>query len=47
MPKHLDEEVTRLNLAALGVRLTEPTKTQVKYRGVPVAGPHNVDQYSY
>lgn len=47
MPKHLDEEVMRLNLATLGVRLTEPTKTQVKYRGVAVAGPHKADQYSY
>ena len=45
MPGHLDEEVARLNLATLGVRHTEPTKTQAKYRGV--AGPHKADRYRY
>ena len=40
-----DEEVARLNLATLGVRHTEPAKTQAKYRGV--AGPHKADQYRY
>jgi adenosylhomocysteinase len=42
-PKHLDEKAARLNLAILGVRLTEPTKTQAEYRGV--AGPHEAEQY--
>ena len=41
-PGRLDETVARLNLAMLGVRLTEPTKTQAEYRGV--AGPHEAEQ---
>jgi len=39
LPKHLDEKVARLHLDALGVRLTELTKTQAEYLGVDVAGP--------
>jgi adenosylhomocysteinase len=47
LPKHLDEEVARLHLAALGVRLTELTDDQSSYLGVPKAGPYKSDQYRY
>jgi adenosylhomocysteinase len=47
LPKHLDEKVARLHLDALGVRLTELTKTQAEYLGVDVAGPYKADQYRY
>jgi adenosylhomocysteinase len=47
LPKHLDEEVARLHLDALGVRLTELTKAQAAYLGVDVAGPYKVDHYRY
>jgi adenosylhomocysteinase len=39
--------VARLHLDALGVRLTELTKTQAEYLGVDVAGPYKADQYRY
>jgi adenosylhomocysteinase len=47
LPKHLDEKVARLHLDALGVRLTELTKTQAEYLGVDVAGPYKADAYRY
>jgi adenosylhomocysteinase len=47
LPKHLDEEVARLHLAALGVRLTELTPEQAGYLGVPVEGPYKSDHYRY
>ncbi|MBD8870275.1 adenosylhomocysteinase [Nocardioides donggukensis] len=47
LPKHLDEEVARLHLSALGVRLTELTDDQASYLGVPVEGPYKSDQYRY
>jgi adenosylhomocysteinase len=47
LPKHLDEEVARLHLDALGVRLTELTKAQAAYLGLDVAGPYKVDHYRY
>ena len=47
LPKHLDEEVARLHLGALGVSLTELTASQAKYLGVDVAGPYKSDQYRY
>ncbi len=47
LPKHLDEEVARLHLDALGVRLTELTNDQATYLGVDVAGPYKTDQYRY
>ena len=47
LPKHLDEEVARLHLSALGVQLTELTKQQAEYLGVDVAGPYKSDQYRY
>ncbi len=47
LPKHLDEKVARLHLDALGVRLTELTKEQAEYIGVPVEGPYKPDLYRY
>jgi adenosylhomocysteinase len=47
LPKHLDEKVARLHLGALGVRLTELTKEQASYLGVPVEGPYKADHYRY
>jgi adenosylhomocysteinase len=47
LPKHLDEKVARLHLDALGVRLTELTKAQASYLGVPVEGPYKPDHYRY
>ena len=47
LPKHLDEKVARLHLDALGVRLTELTKTQAQYIGVDVAGPYKPEHYRY
>jgi len=47
LPKHLDEKVARLHLDALGVRLTELTKEQAEYLGVPVEGPFKSDHYRY
>jgi len=47
LPKHLDEEVARLHLAALGVRLTELSKQQAAYLGVHVEGPYKSDHYRY
>ena len=47
LPKHLDEEVARLHLDALGARLTELTDAQAAYLGVPVEGPYKSDQYRY
>ncbi len=47
LPKHLDEEVARLHLASLGVRLTELTSEQSEYLGVPVEGPYKSDHYRY
>jgi adenosylhomocysteinase len=47
LPKHLDEEVARLHLDALGARLTELTDQQAAYLGVDVAGPYKSDHYRY
>jgi adenosylhomocysteinase len=47
LPKHLDEEVARLHLGALGVRLTTLSSAQASYLGVPVEGPYKADQYRY
>jgi adenosylhomocysteinase len=47
LPKHLDEKVARLHLAALGVKLTELSKEQASYLGVPVEGPFKPDHYRY
>jgi adenosylhomocysteinase len=47
LPKHLDEKVARLHLDALGARLTELSKEQADYIGVPVGGPYKADHYRY
>jgi adenosylhomocysteinase len=47
LPKHLDEKVARLHLDALGVKLTQLTKEQAAYLGVPVEGPYKPDHYRY
>jgi adenosylhomocysteinase len=47
LPKKLDEEVARLHLDQLGVRLTELTKEQADYIGVPQDGPYKPDHYRY
>jgi adenosylhomocysteinase len=47
LPKHLDEKVARLHLAALGVDLTELSQDQADYLGIPVAGPYKPEHYRY
>jgi len=47
LPKHLDEEVARLHLAHLGVKLTALSEKQAEYLGVPVQGPYKPDHYRY
>jgi len=47
LPKHLDEMVARLHLSALGVKLTQLSKDQADYLGVPVEGPYKSDHYRY
>jgi len=47
LPKHLDEEVARLHLEQIGVKLTTLTKQQADYIGVPVEGPYKADHYRY
>ena len=47
LPKALDEEVARLHLDHLGVKLTELSKDQADYIGVPVEGPYKPDHYRY
>jgi adenosylhomocysteinase len=47
LPKKLDEEVARLHLEKIGVKLTKLTKKQADYLGVPVEGPYKADHYRY
>jgi adenosylhomocysteinase len=47
LPKHLDEEVARLHLDALGVKLTTLSDDQANYLGVAVEGPYKPEQYRY
>ncbi|MGE3109946.1 MAG: adenosylhomocysteinase [Phycisphaerales bacterium] len=47
LPKKLDEEVARLHLEKLGVKLTRLSKDQADYIGVPVDGPYKSDHYRY
>ncbi len=47
LPKQLDEEVARLHLEKLGVKLTTLTKDQAEYLGIPVEGPYKPDYYRY
>jgi adenosylhomocysteinase len=47
LPKHLDEEVARLHLDQLGVKLTRLTEEQAEYIGVDPDGPYKPDHYRY
>jgi len=47
LPKHLDEEVARLHLSALGVGLTELTPAQAEYLGIAAEGPYKPEYYRY
>nr|MDQ2659533.1 adenosylhomocysteinase [Verrucomicrobiota bacterium] len=47
LPKILDEEVARLHLEKIGVKLTTLTKKQSEYLGVPVGGPYKSEHYRY
>jgi len=47
LPKKLDEEVARLHLEKIGVKLTTLSKKQAEYLGVPVEGPYKPDHYRY
>jgi adenosylhomocysteinase len=47
LPKKLDEEVARLHLEKIGVKLTKLTNKQADYLGVPVDGPYKPDHYRY
>jgi adenosylhomocysteinase len=47
LPKKLDEEVARLHLDKLGVKLTRLTPKQADYIGVPVDGPYKPEHYRY
>ncbi len=47
LPKKLDEEVARLHLDQLGVKLTELSPKQAEYIGVPVEGPYKPENYRY
>ena len=47
LPKKLDEEVARLHLAKIGVKLTVLSKDQADYIGVPVDGPYKTEHYRY
>jgi len=47
LPKKLDEEVARLHLERIGVKLTTLTPKQAEYLGVPVEGPYKPDHYRY
>jgi adenosylhomocysteinase len=47
LPKKLDEEVARLHLEKIGVKLTKLTKRQADYIGVPIEGPYKAEHYRY
>ena len=47
LPKHLDEEVARLHLEQLGVKLTKLSKNQADYLGIPAEGPYKPEHYRY
>jgi len=47
LPKHLDEEVARLHLDKLGVKLSRMSKQQSDYTGIPLDGPYKPDHYRY
>jgi adenosylhomocysteinase len=47
LPKELDEEVARLHLDKLGVKLSRMTAQQAEYTGIPLDGPYKPDHYRY
>ncbi len=47
LPKSLDEEVARLHIGKLGVKLEKLTRRQSKYLGIPATGPYKPDHYRY
>jgi adenosylhomocysteinase len=47
LPKKLDEEVARLHLEKIGVKLTKLTDSQAAYLGVPPEGPYKAEHYRY
>jgi adenosylhomocysteinase len=47
LPKTLDEEVARLHLDQLGVKLTKLSQEQADYLGIPIEGPYKPDHYRY
>ncbi|MDE0667780.1 MAG: adenosylhomocysteinase [bacterium] len=47
LPKHLDEEVARLHLDSLGIRLSRLSDVQAEYLDVPAGGPYKPDHYRY
>jgi adenosylhomocysteinase len=47
LPKKLDEEIARLHLGKLGVKLEKLTRKQAEYLGIPVDGPFKPDSYRY
>ena len=47
LPKQLDEEVARLHLEQIGVKLTKMSDEQSKYIGIPVEGPYKPEHYRY
>ena len=47
MSRQLDEEVARLHLEEIGVKLTKLTDKQAEYLGVPIEGPYKSEHYRY
>ena len=47
LPKQLDEEVARLHLEKIGVKLTKLTKDQAEYLGIAIEGPYKAEHYRY
>src|SRR5688572_24511287 len=47
LPKQLDEQVARLHLDHLGVKLSQLTESQADYLGIPLEGPYKAEQYRY
>jgi adenosylhomocysteinase len=47
LPKKLDEEVARLHLEKIGVKLTQLTEKQAEYIGIPIEGPYKPEHYRY
>jgi adenosylhomocysteinase len=47
LSKKLDEEVARLHLEKVGVRLTKLSRKQASYLGIPIDGPYKPEHYRY